>query len=411
MSLTRRELLKNGLLLAPAGLLWPRTSLASLRAGPTAVPRNLVFVELKGGNDGLNTVVPYGLNGGAYSATYRPTLGVAESDLLKIDDEIGFNPGLVALWDHFDGGRLAVLQGVSYPAPNFSHAFAQRIWATGDPTGGTPTGWFGRLLAQQGNPYPRAFDVNSSLTPLFRGSGGFVPSFKSMKDMSFPIDNRHRNDGPVRESAFRGMLLGLGQASGPLGHMAAEGTHLMAVLDAADTIPEYDNVGAYPDASLATDLALVARLIAAGVDLRYHHVQYGGFDTHASQNTNGYHAGKLAVIAESIAAFHQDLVDIGQSRQTLVIVYSEFGRSIYENGSGGCDHGSVGPVLVFGDGVHGGLATPHPSLDPADLTDENEMAMTTDFRDVFGTLASEWLDVDPAPLFPGHTVRNLRFVR
>ena len=165
----------------------------------------------------------------------------------------------------------------------------------------------------------------------------------------------------------------------------------------------FEHVGAYPDSSIANPLRLVARLMNADIGMQYFHVTYGGFDHHSAQNENGKHANKLLAVSDGVSALYDDLAAIGLADDTVIVVFSEFGRTVYENGSAGTDHGSTNPVIVFGNAVSGGLASAHPSMDPVDLDEDGELPMQVDMRDVLGTVVQSWLGEDPAVVFPGHS--------
>ncbi len=412
MTITRRDFLK-GLVIVPTAAALPGAMVHAMMAPPAAGSRNIIFVDLKGGNDGLNMIVPSGLNGGSYYSEFRPTLGLPQGSLLSLSADIGMNPALAALHSHFQAGRLAVCQGCSYPDPSKSHEVSQRVWNTGDPAGVSPDGWMGRFLAGEGPaPTPCAVTVMSSLSTLMKGSGSFVPAFEETDSFVFPFDWDHWNDQDNRRAAYAAMATGLSDAGGDLEAMAGQSQGLLDLITTFDALPEFTHVGTYPEgSSLADRMRVIARLMGAGLGMRYFHVARGGFDTHSEQNVEGKHDERLADVAQCIDGLYADLSSVGLADDTLIVVFSEFGRTVYENGSAGTDHGTVGPVLVLGNGVTGGITTPHPSMDPADLDPETgELPMTTDFRDVFGTIVNNWVSGDASVVFPGHTLTDLGFL-
>ncbi|MGH7151491.1 MAG: DUF1501 domain-containing protein, partial [Planctomycetota bacterium] len=386
--LTRRGFLKTGVCTLSAAALGPGILLRSVAGARGAPPRNLLLVELDGGNDGLNTIVPWGVDGGAYYTEYRPTLSVPEPQVLKVPGApVGFHPSLAQLKAHYDAGRLAVVQGVSYPNPSFSHDTSMRIWHTGWPASPWQEGWLARYLNLHPTPaFPSALEVFDHRTLLTGGTDGFLPAAESFDDVSFPSDGLHPGDAGNRKDAYAAIAAGAETSPDPLGSIAATSSGLVDLIDAFSTIAPVPYVGTYPPGRLGRSLRLVVRLLVADVGLRTFHLGYGGFDTHDDQDVGGYHAGLLARLSLGLDALHADLVANGLADDTLVVVFSEFGRTVYQNGSHGSDHGSVNPVLVFGNGVNGGFATSHPSLDPGDLTPDAEPAMVADFRDVFGTV-------------------------
>jgi len=410
MSLTRRQLLQTALA-GSALALWPQRTVTAMPAPLGAGPRNLILIDLKGGNDGLNTVVPHGLAGGSYLSEFRPTLGVHPSTVLPLTADIGLNPSMAGMKSHYDAGRLAIVQGVSCPDPSFSHAMAQRVWQTGDPALQQTSGWLGRHLAQLPVPsVPDTVTIGSTSSLLVSGSEGFTPAFKSLKAFSFPVDGWHKSDGSNRRAAYTSIATSLTGGDDALSDMADTSLGLLDLIDLFATVPEFSHVGDYPDTYLSKRFQLVAQLLAADIGMRSFHIPLGGFDTHADQNVNDDHAVLLGRASQLVDALYTDLASVGLAQDTLFVVFSEFGRTVYENGNGGTDHGSTNAVLVLGDAVAGGLVTEHPSMDPADLDEHGELAPSTDLRDVFGTVVDGWLGGDAAAVFPGHTLSTVPFL-
>ena len=410
MPFSRREFLKLACLPAAATLL-TRPLLRAMFAPVEGGPRNLVLIDLQGGCDGLNMVVPFGVNGGTYYSEFRKSLAIPQNQLHLLSGSVGLNPKMTALKSHFDAGRLAVVQGVSYPEPNFSHEIAATIWQSGNVDGFATQGWLARHLAAQGGPAPAAVTVDGTLSLLLDGSGGFVPAFTDKGQFKFPIDPWHWEDGDNRRAAWQAMAANFAASpNAKLASLSSTSGGLLDLIDAFEAMPDMSHV-AYPqDSWLAEMLKLVAELLHGGLGLRYFHVPFGGWDTHADQDVDSYHSDRLGEVSACISAFREDLVSAGLAQDTLVVVFSEFGRTVYQNGSKGTDHGSVNPVLVFGDGVNGGLITPHPAMDPDALTDDGELPMVTDFRDVFGSVVQDWLGGDAAVCFPGHALSPLALV-
>ncbi len=410
MTFSRRDFLKFSVLPAAAGLL-ARPMLRAMFAPGNGSTRNLVLLDLKGGCDGLNTVVPFGVNGGTYSSVFRQSLAIPQNLLLPVSGQIGLNPRMTALKSHFDAGRLAIVQGVSYPQPNFSHEVAQTIWQTGELSGYGAQGWLAKHLLAQGGAGPQAASVDDNLTLLLDGSGGFVPAFTDIGQVTFPYDGYHPEDQDNRRAAYEAIATGLaGNPKAQLAAMSSTGTGLISLIDQFTALPTFTHVGAYPDSYLSDLLKLVVQLLNGNLGLRYFHVPFGGWDTHADQETGDYHSERLGVVSDALHALWQDLTAMGLANDTLIVVFTEFGRTVYQNGSKGTDHGTVNPVLVLGSGVSGGLITAHPSMDPADLTEDGELPMVADFRDVFGTVAEDWLGGSAAVCFPGHAYSGLGFV-
>ncbi len=414
MNFSRRDFLRRGALAVPASLLAPGAFIKSVLAAPAGVTKNLILVEMFGGNDGLNTIVPW--NFPAYYSEFRPTIGVPDASVLKVlNQPVGFNPGLASLKSHFDQGRVAVVQGVSYPNPSFSHEYAQRIWHTGSVTTSTD-GWLARYLNLFPTPTsPVAGEVLDNLTALTSGTTGFVPAFTSIDDLAFPYDDYNPDDATNRKTAFNAIVNALAAGSGSVNKIAENSRGLSQLIDTFQQIPDVNFVGQYPDDYFSDLLKSIVRVMNANIGMRFFHVGLDGFDTHSEQNTDDYHSDRLKTMADGLSALYDDLNALGMMQDTLVVVFSEFGRTVYENGSVGTDHGTVLPVLVFGgSGVNGGFVNSHPPVDPSQLDPVwNELQMQADFRDVFGTVLKRWLGLTPAEvqtLFLGYNATDLGFL-
>ena len=390
MAMNRRDFLRGSAVVGSTAALSGGVLLRPLLGGSPVSGVNLVVVELIGGNDGFNTFVPYAVNGGLYYSHYRETLSIEESKLLKVPGQpVAFHPAFGQLKNHFDAGRLAVLQGVSVPDPTFSHTQARRVWRSGDPTGQAGDGWLGRYLARYPAPaFPTAAEVFQSVTQLTSGAPGVVPALQKIEEYKFPFDPLHPEEAGLRRAMFDRIAKGNGSLGGSLGAAGQSSTSMLDLIDAFATIPAAPT--GYPNEPFAQALRTGAQLLGSGLGVRLLHVGLAGFDTHTDQKKNGYHASLLSRVSHGLAAFQADLVHRGIDQQTLVIVGSEFGRTIYENASGGCDHGTVSPVMALGAMVAGGIINEHPSLKVGDLTEHSEPPMAVDFRDVVGTVLTRW---------------------
>jgi uncharacterized protein (DUF1501 family) len=398
MPFTRRSFLGRSLVMAGAsavlpgacvrGVLAPRTAYA---AGGT---RSLVLLRLYGGNDGLNTVIPYGT--GAYYDN-RPKLAVPEAQVLKIDGAIGLNPRMTAMKSHYDAGRLAIVQSVGYPNASLSHFRSEVIWQNADPVGLPSTGWIGRwldTLSPAGDPQVRGIDVNWGLDPLFDAERANVFAVPNLDYLGWPTDWAHWEDVDLKRSTFEAISQ---QARAvPLAEsMAARGYVLSKNVDLYAGLPR-DLMTTFPDTNLARSLATVSQMIgaqdagtiAAGV----YQVGIGGFDTHADQDAEGGHPDIWSEIDGALSAFHAELTARGIADEVLVVTYSEFGRRVEENGSKGTDHGTSAPMFAFGNPVTGGVYGGNPDL--ADLDDDGNLKFTSDFREVYATVLSRWLGAD-----------------
>lgn len=418
--LSRRDLLKSALALGPALYIAPHVILRGAFGAPAAGPgKNVILVELFGGNDGFNCIVPFGVNGGTYYNEFRKHVNIPENTLIKINNEVGFNPVLGALvnglslqnglWNH---QHLAIVQGVSYPNPNFSHETSAGIWAKGDPSLLQSQGWLSRVLAQiPSGVFPIAADISDRVTPVFLNSTKLVPSIESLEGFAFPADYYYLPDAQNRRNAYQTIVNNLKSGAASKTQTVAQASSaVLDLIDAFATIQPITPAETYPEDSISDALQLAVTLLKSNLGFRFIHLGIGGFDTHSNQNQDNYHNNLIKTVADALAAANTDLIAQGIDQDTIIVVYSEFGRTVYENGSFGCDHGTVNPVFVMGTSVTGGLVGAHPAMDPSNLSSNGELAMTTDFRDVFGTIVSKWLQIDPALVFPGYSVNLLPFL-
>ena len=416
MSLTRRQFLQNAALSVPAAMLTARGLGGGVMAAPLpGQARNLILIELTGGNDGLNTLPPWGYP--AYYQVFRPTIAIPSPQVLRVPGQsVGFNPALASLKAHFDAGRLALIQGVSNPNPSRSHQNARFDWQSGTPGTQKRGGWLARYLnllpASAG---PVAFDQFYSQTLLMNGATSFVPNFRYIMEVNFPGNTWYHADQAARRTAYARMGAGLATGTLPVNIAALTASNEMSLITAMQTVPQMTYTGVYPAGLFGLRLQQIARLINANAGYRFFHVGMGGFDSHASQNVHNEHGVRLKTLSDSIGALYDDLNAIGVASDTLIVIYSEFGRTVYENSAFGTDHGTVNPVMVLGGaGVKGGFTNPHPIVDPAYLDPlTSELQMQVDNRDVFGTILMRWLGLSQADantVFAGHAVNDLGFL-
>jgi uncharacterized protein (DUF1501 family) len=394
-SCSRRDFLVRGMYGIGIGaglpLLLSRTSAAlsaqALEGTSVETHRNriLVVVELSGGNDGLNTVVPFG-DAAYYRA--RPKLGIAEREVIKAADGFGFHPSMVGFERLYKDGRLAVVHGCGYDHPSLSHFSSMGFWHTGVPNGGEPLGWLGRLADER---YPAAtrnviVNLGNSQSLAVRG--------RQHSPLVFDDPARFRRDGTDEEKQVLAALSRpKATANASLEFLASTAQNATDSSDfvrqaTADyrTPVDYGILG-----GLGGNLRKVMSLIAAGMPTRLYYVTYAGnsFDTHVQQAD--LHSRLLMYTADAVHGFVEDLKRIGRADQVAVMIFTEFGRRVEENGSLGTDHGTATPMFIVGKPVRGGFYGKHPSL--TDLDDGN-MKMTTDFRRVYATLIKEWLGYD-----------------
>ncbi len=378
----------------------------------------VVMVYLSGGNDGLNTVVP--LDQLSNLSNARSNVLLPESSLLHINNsEVGLHPAMTELKEMYDEGKLSILQNVGYPDPDFSHFRSTDIWMSGSSSNDVVTsGWTGRYLEgahptfpaeypNDDNPHPLAIEIGWSSSMLFQGAAnnmGMVINdpdyfYELIEETNPPVPNTKAGDRLeyVRLVARQSQVYG------------------EVVTGAAASVPSQ---GPYPEDNwLAEQLKIVARLIAGGLKTKLYLVQYGSFDTHDTQvdvndKTQGEHAYLLKNVSSAIKAFQDDLEGLNVDDRVMGMTFSEFGRRVVSNASGGTDHGTSAPLFLFGSNVNGGVIGSNPII-PPDAEYWFNMDMEFDFRQVYATLFNNWLcvpqeDVD-AVLF--QNFEHLPFVK
>ncbi|NJC73147.1 DUF1501 domain-containing protein [Planosporangium thailandense] len=356
--------------------------------------RTLVLVTLYGGNDGLNTVIPYA--DPAYH-TARPELAYKPEEVLRLDNSLGLNPGMTGFKRLYDAGRLAIVRGVGYPKPEHSHFRSMDIWQTGQPDHPGSTGWLGRWLDATGGDPRHAVSFEPVLPPVLAGAttaGAAVPP-RSNATTAVPAGFGRTAPGepPLQARAARAyadlvevdaMVTHLPPTPAPGGSAAASGKAAPKPASAA------------PRSPVAAQFDLVARCVEAGVATRVFSVSLGGFDLHADEKE-----AQQQQLTELDAAVTEFVERMGRSeagRDVVVAIYSEFGRRVRANASQGTDHGTASDLFVLGTPVRGGLYGAQPSL--TDL-DDGDLKFTTDFRDVYATLLDGVLGTDPARILDG----------
>jgi len=355
----------------------------------------LVVIQLSGGNDGLNTVIPRTVD--AYYKA-RPGIGIKDK-LLKLDDALSLNPGMTPFKEMFDDGQLAIINGCGYPEPNRSHFRSMEIWQTADPAKYEPTGWLGHyvdhvLRGTEG--LLKAVNIGPELPQALVADHEVVPSIQSIDDFRIRTDPNTSFDAKMEEDIIR-RLNAVKDTTPAMQYLSRQATD--AIID-TDQIRKVTS-GYKPDAeypyNLGQSLKLIAQLISGELGTKLFYCQTGGFDTHANQV--GQHERLLNNIAASIQAFYKDLKAKGYENKVTVMCFSEFGRRLAQNNSQGTDHGAAAPMFVAGGAIKGGLYGSYPSL--ADL-DDGDVKYTTDFRAVYATLLDKWLNCDSDPVLKSH---------
>ena len=378
------------------GIINPWAALLSSQPG---VPEDhvLVVVQLGGGNDGLNTVVPYGTD--AYYKA-RPAIAIPQpgktqgnqQGALKLDEKagIGLHPNLSGLKELFDEGVASIIQGVGYPNPNRSHFTSMDIWHTAD-TGAHGHGWIGRYFdcTCNGTPEPEGEIAIGRDSPLaMQGQIQKPISFESPELFRWLGDDVSKDGAlkqPYQDINRAGQLQGVDENS-QLGFLTRTALDAQLASDRIRAAVAKRPLVQYTNSQLARQLQMVGAMIRDGMKTRVYYVSMGGFDTHANQV--GSHANLMRQLGDALNAFHKDLKEQGNSGRVLTMCFSEFGRRVAQNASGGTDHGTAAPMYLMGDMVRPGLLGNMPSL--SDL-DQGDLKFNVDFRSVYAAVLEDWM--------------------
>jgi uncharacterized protein (DUF1501 family) len=376
----------------------------------------LVVLQMAGGNDGINTVIPHGSD---YYYKARPRIGIKANEVLKINDQIGLNPGLKSFKELYDQGNLSIVQGVGYPNPNRSHFRSTEIWQTAsDSERFEKYGWIGRYFdnACSGCDPTVGVNIGRQMPQAFAAKIPKGVSVDNPQNYRF-INSENGQEGQMMEQSYR-ELNGHAADENSGGSIAAisgggnmqNQQHRGSVMDflertaldaqvSSDEIraisARVDNKATYPGSQLGNSLKLVAKLIGGGLPTRIFYVSQGGYDTHTNQV--GTHQRLLQDLGDSVKAFTDDLKAQGNMQRVLVMTFSEFGRRVSDNANSGTDHGAAAPMFVIGNHVKAGLLGQYPSLAPADLF-QGDVKYTVDFRSVYAGVLENWLRTRSEPI-------------
>ena len=356
----------------------------------------LVAVTLYGGNDGLNTLIPY--TDSLYFSS-RPDISYPAEKLLRLDSSLALNPSMTGIKSLWDEKKVAIIRGVGYPKPDRSHFSSMAKWQTGNPLAHVSTGWLGRWIDTQPTDPMLAISLGSVLPPLLAGvkksgsalplGGLVIPTGQLAADCA-KLSTASSSDSKLMALAANTMknLFNISDSISPILKKNVPGS--------AIELPTINGGNAGGDTNLSQQLDIVAKLIDAGAPTRVWSVSLGGFDTHA--NEANAQAALLGVVSDSISRFMTQLKSTTRSRDVVVMVYSEFGRRVVGNASQGTDHGTSGPMFVIGDNIKGGFYGDQPSL--SKLVD-GDLAVTTDFRSVYATILEKVLKAPPERILNG----------
>ena len=410
-------MIKDGLLVVSAGMVMPAIfsrgiasaramSLEGSRFAQAASDRTLIVVQMAGGNDGLNTVIPF--TDPLYHQM-RPTLGIPDAQVVPLDTRLGLHPSLKPLVQFWNQGQLAIVEGVGYPNQSLSHFQAMDIWQTLDLNGSGSEGWLGKLVSgwvdQDGHPF-KALDVGVQTAQALQSITAPVPTVASVNSYRVYPDPADGDAGNARMQALM-KLYNTYPRSSPyaalLDTTALDAQSGSTQLRQADA--QYKPAVTYPKGPFAEGLKVLAEAIASGLGLCVGYVTLGGFDTHANQQAT--HATLMQMLAEGLSAFYNDLAAHGKADNVVVMTWSEFGRRVEENGSLGTDHGTAAPMFVLGKPISKGVFGEPPSL--SNLDNAGNMKYTVDFRSVYATVLDRWLGASSKDVLGG-TFSNQNFL-
>ena len=362
-------------------------------------PRSLVILQLSGGNDALNTVIPYG-DGLYYD--WRKDVHIEQEKVLQIDSYLGFNPALGSIKHLWDQEKVAVINGVGYPDPNRSHFRSIDIWNTCESIGIGDSGWLGRALRELDpkaeNPIA-GVNFGKGLPRALSCKGVPVASVSDLENYGLFPDIRGQQSRDLALSAFS-QIYGSAMAHDNVSQFIGQtGIDALKGADILRTAPgQYSSAIEYANNPIAQSMKSIAQVLTADIGTRVFYTQHGSFDTHAAELET--HSRLWTETSDAIGDFMEDMKEHNLQEDVLVLVWSEFGRRIRDN-SAGTDHGSGGVAFAIGGDVKGGLYGEYPSLKESDHL-EGDLHFNNDFRSIYSTIAERWLDVDPDTVSNGH---------
>jgi uncharacterized protein (DUF1501 family) len=379
------------------GIMIPLGSLVTSQAG---VPDDhvLVVIQLAGGNDGLNTVIPYGSR---EYYTNRSQIAIGEPGSTKYNagaalsisgaDGYGLHPNLTGLLDLMENGQAAIVQGVGYPNPNRSHFTSTDIWHTGN-NSAQGYGWLGRYFDNtcNGQPNPKGSIAIGNRAPLaLHGSTQKAVNFETEELFRWAGSSSDASLDELYDNINRQEKANNSKEDSQLDFLVRTSLDAQVSSDRIRAAVSKQSLVRYPGGQLSQQLQLIASMIRADLPTRVYYASLGGFDTHANQLNS--HANLMRQLGDALNAFQQDLGKQGNTGKVLTMVFSEFGRRVAQNGSGGTDHGTAAPMFLIGDNVKAGLLGKHPSLTKLD---QGDLMYNTDFRQVYASVLEDWMGAD-----------------
>jgi uncharacterized protein (DUF1501 family) len=390
--ISRRDVIKHGGMIA-VGLVTPRwlSSIAhadvlrQAKGGKATGDTVLVVCQLSGGNDGLNTVIPW-----ANKLYYdlRPTLKISEEKVIKIGEQMGLHPALAPLGELYKQGKVAIIQNVGYPQANRSHFKSMEIWQSASPDGKYHTGWIGRHFDQQMLTGPLnpvvALGLSTEKPLSLTAKNASIPCFASLVDIQSMVGDPDA-ERMLRE--IQGMDAMQGSATRVVQQASKSALDAMQIL--SKQLQTYAPKQTYGNDAFGNGFKQIAQLVATSPATRVVYFSAGGFDTHAQQADK--HEKLLTGFANAVGAFQKEMEAIGKADKVILLVFSEFGRRVQENGSAGTDHGAAAPMFVIGTKVKGGL---HGSIPDLQNLQNGDLRFETDFREVYSATLDHWMGGD-----------------
>jgi uncharacterized protein (DUF1501 family) len=359
----------------------------------------LVVVQLTGGNDFMNTLVPF-TEGAYYDA--RPLVRVNQDEVLPINDTLGFNPNASRLKDLYDAGNVAVVQGIGYPDASRSHFRGMDIWHTCQPDIIATEGWVAKLVRDLDpsteNPLT-AVNIGRGLPRALAAPGVTATSVGDLDNYGLMTSVQVEEERAEDLDLFKRMYTPAIGAGAVMDYLSRTGTGSLAGADILSSVPsQYSSSVEYGSNPIAKSLRDVARIHTAGVGTRVFYTNHPGYDTHSHQPP--VHPRLLNEVSGALADFMQDLREHDAAEEVTILVFTEFGRRMKDNGSG-TDHGTGGGAFIIGDAVKGGLYAEYPSVKPEDWLLGEDLKHTIDFRGIYGTILKQWMGVDPVDIVGG----------